>query len=51
MVKINDYLPQFPPSVPLGKSEKLLNKKLLELLEFRIPLKWRNKMHLQKIKV
>ena len=42
VVKINDYLLQFPPSVPAGNSKKLPNNKLLELLEFGIPLKWRN---------
>ena len=51
VVTINNYLPQFPPSVPLENSKKLLNKELLELLEFGIPLKWRNQMHLQNFKV
>ena len=50
-VEINNYLLQFPPSVPTGNSKKLTNNKLLELLEFGIPLKWRNKLHLKKIKV
>ena len=37
VVKINNYLPHFPPSIPLGNSKKLPNIKLLELLEFGIP--------------
>ena len=42
VVNINNYLLQFLPSVPTGNSEKLPNDELLELLEFGIPLKWRN---------
>ena len=41
-VETNDYLLQFPPSVPTGNSEKLPNDELLELLAFGTPLKWRN---------
>ena len=51
VVKIKDYIPQFPPAVPLGISKKLPNKKLLKLPELRIPLKWRNQMHIQNFKV
>ena len=51
VVKINNYFPQFPPTAPLGKSKKLSNDKLLDVLKFGIPLKWRNQMHLQKFKV
>ena len=32
VVKINNYLPQFLPTVPLGNSEKLANNEPLELL-------------------
>ena len=40
-----------PPNVIGGNSEKLPNDKLLELLKFRIPLKWRNQLHLQNFNV
>ena len=39
------------PKVIGRKSEKLPNDKLLELLKFRIPLKWRNQLHLQNFNV
>ena len=39
VAEISNYLPQFSPSVQLENSKKLPNNKILELLEFRIPLK------------
>ena len=38
VVEINNYLPRFPISFLLGNSKKLPTNKLLELLEFGIPL-------------
>ena len=51
VVEINEYLPRFPPKVIGGNSEKLPDKKLLELLEFGIPLKWCNQLHLRNFNV
>ena len=42
VVQINNYLPQFPPTTPLGNSKKIPNNKLLDLLKFGTPLKRRN---------
>ena len=51
VVEINEYLPQFPPKIIGRNSEKLPDNKLLELLKFGIPLKWRNQLHLQNFNV
>ena len=51
VVEINDYLVQFPPKTAGADPEKLPEDELLELLEFGIPLRWRNQLHLQNYKV
>ena len=51
VVEINEYLVQFPPKTIIRNSNKIPEDKLLELLNFGIPLKWRNHLHLQNYKV
>ena len=40
MININDYLKEFPPVIVGGNATKLPGNELLDLLEFRIPIKW-----------
>ena len=44
VIEINDYLTEFPPTVVGGDSTKLSDDKLLDLLEFGIPIKWQRQM-------
>ena len=47
VIKINNYLKEFP-SVIIGRNAtKLLDDNLLDLLEFRIPIKWQQKIQVQ----
>ena len=47
--KINSYLKAFPTK-PGKEPTKLPTKKLLDLLEFGVPLKWQRTMHLHGFK-
>ena len=47
VIEINYYLTEFPPTVVGGDSTKLPYNKLLDLLEFRIPISWQWQMQIQ----
>ena len=47
VIKINNYLAEFPPTIVGRNATKLPDKELLDLLEFRIPIKWQRQMQLQ----
>ena len=49
MIKINDYLEEFPPVIAGRNSTKLPDNELLDLLEFGIPIKWQQKMQVQNV--
>ena len=40
VIEINDYLEEFPSVVAERNATKILEDKLLDLLEFGIPIKW-----------
>ena len=44
VIKINDYLKESPPTVVGGNTTKLPDNKLLDLLEFGIPISWQRQM-------
>ena len=44
VIKINDYLAEFPPTIVGGDAIKLPDGELLDLLEFGIPIKWQRQM-------
>ena len=47
VIEINDYLEEFPPTTVNGNATKLPDDELLDLLEFRIPIKWQRQMQVQ----
>ena len=47
VVKINDYLAEFPPTIVGRNITRLRDDKLLDLLEFEIPIKWQRQMQVQ----
>ena len=47
VIKINDYLKEFLPTIVGRNATKLLEEELLDLLEFRIPIKWQRQMQVQ----
>ena len=47
VIKINDYLAEFPPTIVGGDAVKLPDNKLLDLLEFGIPINWQRQMQVQ----
>ena len=44
VIEINDYLKEFTPTTVGGDSTKLPEDKLLDLLEFGIPIKWQQQI-------
>ena len=44
VIKINNYLEEFPPVIAGRNDTKLPDNKLLDLLDFRIPIKWQRQM-------
>ena len=47
VIKIKDYLEEFPPIVAKGNATKLLNNEILDLLKFGITIKWQQHMQVQ----
>ena len=47
VIKINKYLEEFLPTIVVGNATKLPVNELLDLLEFRIPIKWQRQMQVQ----
>ena len=47
VIKINDYLKEFPSTIIGRNPTKLLGDELLDLLEFGIPIKWQGPMQVQ----
>ena len=47
VLEINDYLEEFPPVTTGRNATKLPDNKLLDLLEFGIPIKWQRQMQVQ----
>ena len=50
MIEINNYLEEFLPVIAGGNATKLPFNKLLDLLEFGIPIKWQQQMQVQNFK-
>ena len=50
VIKINDYLAEFPTTMVGGNTSKLSDDKLLDLLEFGITIKWQRQMQVQNFK-
>ena len=52
VIKINDYLAEFPPpTIVGGNAIKLPDDELLDLLDFRITIKWQRQMQVQNFKL
>ena len=47
VIEINNYLEEFPPTIVGRNATKLPDNELLDLLEFRIPIKWQQQMQVQ----
>ena len=47
VIKINDYLKEFLPVIVGRNATKIPDNKLLEILEFGIPIKWQEKIQFQ----
>ena len=47
VVKINNWLKEFPPTIVDRNATKLLDDKLLDLIEFGIPIKWQQQIQVQ----
>ena len=47
VIEINNYLAEFPPTIVGRNATKLPDDKLLNLLEFRIPIKWQRQMQVK----
>ena len=47
VIEINNYLVEFPPTTVGRDATKLPEDKLLDLLEFGIPIKWQRHMQVQ----
>ena len=50
VTEINNYLTKFPPVTQGRNSIKLLDDKLLDLLDFGTPLKWQRQIQVQNFK-
>ena len=50
IIKINDYLTEFPPTIVGGDAVKRSDDEILDLLEFGIMIKWQRQMQVQNIK-